>query len=148
MYKGIIFNLIVEITAMVIIIFITIPIWNGFEVNEMQEVANYYDNYYYIDYEVIDTKDGKLVTLFNNSNTIEDYNLIMVVDEKEYKNVNDLKIYVNKEEKNVNNFEIINKNNKLYIIIDSGSLIANEKIYNINTNSNNNIYNMIVVEKL
>ena len=68
-------------------------------------------------------------------------------DEKSLK-TNSLKIYVNKEEKNVNNFEIINKNNKLYIIIDSGSLIANEKIYNINTNSNNNIYNMIVVEKL
>lgn len=145
MYRGIIFNLCVEIVSMILIIFITIPIWDGFEVNDMQEIAEYYDNYYYIDYEI--TNDNT-IRLSNDSNTLEDYYLVLVIDEEKQKDVNISKIIVNGEEKNVNNLEVINKKNKNYIIIDKGSLVAAEKTYELNILNTENIYEIKVVENI
>lgn len=148
MYRGIILSLSIEIISMILIIFITIPIWDAFKVNEMQEVAKYYDNYYYIDYEVTNNENNNTVRLFNESYTTEKYYLVLVVDDELTKNVNDTKIIVNGEEKNVNNFKVINKNNKTLIIIDKGSLVAAEKIYNIDILNNKNSYEIKVVEKI
>ena len=81
MKNNIIVNLLMEISAMIIIIVISIPIWNKLDNNEMHEIANYYDNYYYIDFDIQNNEYGKMITIYNNSNTLEHYNLVMKINE-------------------------------------------------------------------
>lgn len=144
MSKNIIINLIMEIVAMVIIIVISIPIWDKLNNKEIHDIASYYDNLYYIDYNIINNDNGKMITIYNDSNTEENYNLVMKVN-KDY--LKDLIIYVNEEEKMTTDLKQITKGNLVYIVLDSGSLVANELHYNIHTN-NKIYYNIDVVDNI
>lgn len=144
MSKNIIINLVLEITAMIIIIFISIPVWNKLDNDEIHEIASYYDNYYYINYDISNNDNGKMITVYNDSNTLEHYNLIMKIN-KEY--LNNLIIYVNEEEKEVSSLKTIAKGDIMYIVLDSDFLVANKKYYNIYTN-NNVYYNIDVLDNI
>lgn len=144
MSKNIIINLVLEITAMIIIIFISIPIWNRLDNDEIHEIASYYDNYYYINYDILNNDNGKMITVYNDSNTLEHYNLIMKIN-KEY--LNNLIIYVNEEEKEVSSLKTIAKGDIIYVVLDSNFLVANKKYYNIHTN-NNVYYNIDVLDNI
>ncbi len=144
MKNNIIANLLMEISAMIIIIVISIPIWNKLDNKEMHEIANYYDNYYYIDFDIENNDYGKMITVYNNSNTLEHYNLVMKINESY---LDDLKVYINEEEKNIADLQYVNKDNLVYIILDSGTLVASSKDYNIHTNKDI-YYNIDVLDNI
>lgn len=144
MKNNIIANLLMEISAMIIIIVISIPIWNKLDNKEMHEIANYYDNYYYIDFDIENNDYGKMITVYNNSNTLEHYNLVMKINESY---LDDLKVYINEEEKNIADLQYVNKDNLVYIILDSGTLVASSKDYNIHTNKDI-YYNIDVLDSI
>lgn len=145
MNRAIIANLAVEIVSMVLIILVTIPIWNGFQINEMRELAEFYDDLYYISYKVVDNENGKTIMLDNATYTSESYNLVMIIDSKE--EVDDLTIEVNDVNKKISEYKIINKDDKKYIILDNSSLKAESKSYNI-ANSKQFVYELDVVENI
>lgn len=144
MKNNIIVNLLMEISSMIIIIVISIPIWNKLDNKEMHEIANYYDNYYYIDFDIENNDYGKMITVYNNSNTLEHYNLVMKINESY---LDDLKVYINEEEKNIADLQYVNKDNLVYIILDSGTLVASSKDYNIHTNKDI-YYNIDVLDNI
>lgn len=144
MKNNIIVNLLMEISAMIIIIVISIPIWNKLDNNEMHEIANYYDNYYYIDFDIKNNEYGKMITIYNNSNTLEHYNLVMKINENY---LDDLKVYINEEENNIADLQSVKKDNLIYVILDSGTLVASSKDYNIHTNKDI-YYNIDVLDTI
>ena len=144
MKNNIIVNLLMEISAMIIIIVISIPIWIKLDNNEMHEIANYYDNYYYIDFDIQNNDYGKMITVYNNSNTLEHYNLVMKINENY---LDDLKVYINEEENNIADLQSVKKDNLIYVILDSGTLVASSKDYNIHTNKDI-YYNIDVLDTI
>lgn len=145
MNRAIIANLAIEIVSMVLIILVTIPIWHGFQINEMRELAEFYDDLYYISYNIEDNDTNKIITLDNMTYTKENYNLVMVLDENNLEE--DLIIDVNGISKSINDFEMVNKDNKDYIILDKSDLTAETKVYDIKSNKNID-YKLDVVENI
>ncbi len=136
MDRGLKINLIIEIISMILVCFLSYETWNLFDTSEMASIASYYDDYYYIEDEI--EKDGSVsyVSLLNNSNTKEDYYL--VID-----NTDILEVYINDVLYNVDDLNI--KDN--YIILDHSSLVNGNITYKINIVGNDN-YQVKVLEEL
>ena len=136
MDRGLKINLIIEIISMILVCFLSYETWNLFDTSEMASIASYYDDYYYIEDEI--EKDGSVsyVSLLNNSNTKEDYYL--VID-----NTDILEVYINDILYNVDDLNI--KDN--YIILDHSSLVNGNITYKINIVGNDN-YQVKVLEEL
>lgn len=136
MDRGLKINLIIEIISMILVCFLSYETWNLFDTSEMASIASYYDDYYYIEDEI--EKDGSVsyVSLLNNSNTKEDYYL--VID-----NMNIKEVYINDVLYNVDDLNI--KDN--YIILDHSSLVNGNITYKINIVGNDN-YQVKVLEEL
>ena len=136
MDRGLKINLIIEIISMILICIVSYKTWDIFDTSEMESIANYYDSYYYIDYNIKKDGNTSYVSLNNNSNTLEDY--YIVVD-----NLDIEEIYINDILYNIGD---LNKKDN-YIILDHNKLVAGDKTYKISINGIDN-YQIKVLEEL
>lgn len=136
---------ILEIALVISGVFLSIPLWQSFNLDEYETVAMQYDNMSYTDFEISDLSDYTLyqtsddlaikhlktinINMNNNSNTKENYNLWMIVDKDSTLDYNYLKINYNNEISYLNEHKTIEDEKYFYILLDEGSIIAN----NINT---------------
>ena len=61
--------------------------------------------------------------------------------------LDDLKVYINEEENNIADLQSVKKDNLIYVILDSGTLVASSKDYNIHTNKDI-YYNIDVLDTI
>lgn len=136
MNRGIKINLVIEIISMILICIISYKAWDLFDTSSMESIAKYYDNYYYIEYSINKEGNDYIVSINNNSNTIEDYYL--VIDNIDINNIYLNDSLIKKEDLNISND---------LIVLDHNKLVADSKIYRLNSVGIED-YNIKVIEKL
>lgn len=134
--------LIREILFTIFAVLLSIPFWLNFDIASAAEIAKSYDNYYYISYELLNSVDYDLkpvsdsyaihnvetqdIVVYNNSNTIQDYSLVLKVNKNDYSNV---KINVNYDITYLDNYNRLEDTDNYYYILDSDKLVAGSKKY-------------------
>jgi len=136
---------ILEIAIVISFVFLSIPLWQSFNLKEYETVAMYYDNISYTNLEVSDYSDYVLyqttddlalehikpidIALKNDTNTIENYSLWIVISKESTLNYKHIKINYNNETKYLVDYELVEDSNYYYIKLSEGSITAE----NINT---------------
>lgn len=131
---------IVEIIVVIALVFITIPIWNSFNLEEYASVAMYYENAEYNYLEVSDYSDYKLYQIndldalenikpinLRLSNTyVKDASAVwMVVSKKSTLDYHALKINIDNQTKKLDDLEMVEDENDYYFLLFEGDVSAN-----------------------
>lgn len=132
---------IIEIVVIVALVFISVPVWQSFDLSEYASVAMYYDNMGANYLEVSDYSDYKLyqindlealdnikpinLRVSNNTNTVEDYAVWMVVSKSSTLDYKTLKINIDNETKNITELEMLEDESNYYFLLFEGNLSAN-----------------------
>lgn len=133
-------NTILEIALVISGVFLSIPLWQSFNLGEYETVAYYYDNISYTNLEISDLSDYVLfqttddlainnikpidISLSNDTNTIENYSLWMIIDKNSTLNYNNLKICYNNEVSYLNEKKTVEDDKYYYILLDEGNITA------------------------
>ena len=136
LYKDILFT--------ILFVLISIPIWLNFDISAL-EAAKMYDNYNYIEYEFLNEPSYSLnpvnddyamrnletqdLIVYNNSNTKNDYSLVLKVDKSSTAKTDKLKINVNYQISYLKDYYSYEDNNSIYYVLDSNNIVANSQKY-------------------
>lgn len=146
MEKGYLISIyIVRILCVIMAVILSVPIWRSFNASENSKIAAYYDDYYYISYDVVADQDLTKVVLNNYSNTLEDYELVLKINKE---NFNDLSnIEINKQLNDVGSYKFYVEGEYVYLILDTSSLVASSCEYDIKVIARNEVnYNFDVID--
>ena len=135
--------LIWDIIKTIGIVIITIPIWFLMSTNESLAVADYYDDYSYLETEMLNnptyevremsdleglkTVETQDIIVSNYSNTLDSYYLLLSTND----DVEDIRININNIVYNLNDYESITKDGNTYYILDRKDIVAGSLKYNI-----------------
>lgn len=136
-------------------ILISIPVWLNFNLSASAMEAEYYDNYNYVQYEVLNKADSKLIAyhdndalrncetsdiiIYNDSNTIDNYSLLLKINKNCGINLENIKINVNFEVDYLNNYYAYTDAENYYYVIDSGDMVASSQKYIISLWKTNDV---------
>lgn len=135
----------IEITIMLIIIIISFPLWKKLEQNEIMTTAALYDNarYTYIDVEnysngpMFPIKDDEALNelkptslkLINETNTTEDFTIIMKVSKTSTLDYRCLNIAIDRQKKNLKNLYLFDDADSFYFSLKSDTIKGETKEY-------------------
>ena len=135
--------LIWDIIKTVGVVVATIPIWFFMNINKSAAIADYYDNYCYIEAEELNHPVYKLekmsdleglmyvetqdILVSNYSRTLDSYYLLLSSNDDS----DNVRININNIVNNLNDFEKINKDGNTYYILEHTDLVAGSHKYNI-----------------
>ena len=134
-----IFHYILEIIGVIVLVVFSYPIWTMFNQRKTADIAESYANmnYLYLDVDkyVLSNDFYDEITIYNDTNTIRGYNLVLKINKDKVDK--DFALIING--KNYDSKSILYKTDKdnIYYEIDSGSLVASNVKYNISYISNN-----------
>ena len=133
---------ILEIALVIAFVIISIPIWQSFDLSDVESVAYYYDNIEFTTLEVSDYSDYILyqasdeiaiqnikpinIKLNNDTNTKEEYNLYIVVDKTSTLDTDLIKINYNGETKLLSELKQLEDESYAYFLLESGTLVSRE----------------------
>ena len=147
-----------DIICTMLWVLISIPLWLNFNVSASE--AKYYDNYKFVKYEFLNSASKTIniyedtealrkcetqdILVYNDSNTLDDYSLILKINKAENLDLNNIKINVNYDVKYLNSYFNYVDNNYYYYVIDKSEIVAASQKYIIsmwgtNDYSNNQI---------
>ena len=144
--NGLIRSLYKDILFTIICVLVSIPLWLAFDLTDASATAEYYDNYNYIGYiflnndvdiclkpvsdeyalKNIETQD---IMVYNNSNTKDDYKLLLKISKDTTMSLNNLKININNTVKYLKDYDNYEDINNYYYILDNRELIADSQKY-------------------
>lgn len=141
-----IFHYICEILIVIILVVVSIPLWETFDKANIAHIANSYSNMNYIYLNVkrfiSDTDSLDEIKVINDTNTLRNYKLVMKVD----KTIKLDTVFF--EEKNIdlskNKYKEDEKYN--YYLLTENTLVAGFKIYNLEFNELNNGITYEIIE--
>ncbi len=138
---------IIEIVVVIAMVLISIPVWKSFDLEKYASVAMYYENmsYNYLDvsdysdyilYQVNDEdaiKHIKPITLnlSNNSNTLEEYAVWMVVSKNSTLDIRSIKLNLDGLTKKLSDLEMYEDEETYYYLLFDGNLLSNNIIKDI-----------------
>ena len=156
-----------DIFLTILFVILSIPLWLNFGLSVSAQEAALYDNYDFVQYEFLNNASTIIysyedadalrkcetqdILVYNDSNTVDTYSLILKIEKNTDVNLNDLRINVNYDVDYLNNYHVYEDAKSYYYVIDSGSIVAAAQKYVIsmwNTNyqaSNNLHYEFIVL---
>lgn len=124
-------------------VLISIPLWLNFNVSASE--AKFFDNYKFVKYEFLNSASKTIniyedtealrkcetqdILVYNDSNTLDDYSLILKINKSENLDLNNIKINVNYDVKYLNNYFNYVDNNYYYYVIDKSEIIASSQKY-------------------
>ena len=134
-----------DILYTILIILISIPIWLNFDINAYAKEANYYDNMDYVGFQILNKASNSLehyndetalmmcetsdILVYNDSNTLDNYSLVLKVSKENDVNLNKIKININYEIDYLNNYYLYEDETSYYYIIDTQDMVANSQKY-------------------
>ena len=137
---------IVEIVVVLLMVIISIPVWNSFE--DKISTANIMElDKYNLEFDIRKNTSSDLITINNNYYINKQYKLMIVVDNKV--DENNSKIKINNTIYKLSDFKSEkDRNNKIYILIND-FILANTVDYEISPslNGKNSNYSYIFEEK-
>jgi len=145
-----------DIFMTVFLVLVSIPIWLNFSVSALAAEANYYDNYNYVKYEFLNEASKTLLTytdsealrkcetqdilIYNYSNTLDNYSLLLKIRKNSSVNLDQIKINVNYQIDYLNNYHVYEDAENYYFVIDSNDIVASSQKYIISMwNIDNNL---------
>ena len=136
-------GLIWDIIKTIGLVIITIPVWLGFNINKYASSAAYYDNYNYIETEMLNNPSYKLenmsdteglafvetkdIIVSNYSNTLDSYYLLLESND----NSDNVRININNIVNDLNEYESTIIDGNTYFILDRNDLVSSSQKYNI-----------------
>lgn len=134
-----------DIIITVLFVIISIPVWLNFELTSVAGIAQAYDNYKFVRYELLNDA-SKIISsyedaealmecetqdliVYNESNTLENYSLVLKVSKNTMMNLNDIRINVNYNVDYLNNYEVYDDEVSYYYILDKESIVADAHKY-------------------
>ena len=120
---------VLEIVFTIVLVIVSIPVWNMFNNDDSANIAKSYAtmDYLYLDVnKYVGTKESKdIVSVVNNTNTERGYNLVLKLKKD---NVDDNTIVtVNNEQYSLNDLDKETDKNYTYYSIKTGTLVANKE---------------------
>lgn len=131
---------ILEIALVISFVFLSIPLWQKFNLEEYETVAVYYDNINYTHLEVSDINDYVLyqtsdeialenvkpinINLINDTNTLENYSVWLVIDKQSTLDYQEIKINYNNETSFLSNHKTLEDREYKYILLSEGKIKA------------------------
>lgn len=138
-------SLYLDILGTIIFVIASIPIWLNFNQDELYKVAKSYENYKYVNYELVNgatyalapmsdedayfTSQIANVIVYNTSNTAEDYTLYLIFEDSI--KTDSLKISVNENISYLKDYQYEVKDGKRYYTIVKDNIVANKENYQI-----------------
>ena len=135
--------LIWDIIKTIGLVIATIPIWFLMNINKSSAIADYYDDYYYIETEELNHPQYKVekmsdqeglmfvetqdIVVSNYSNTLDSYYLLLSSNDDS----SNIRININNVVYDLNDYEQISKDGNIYYILDRSDLVAGSFKYNI-----------------
>ena len=132
-----------DIVKTIGLVILTIPVWLLMNADGYAEIAAYYDNYNYIETEMLNHPSYKVekmsdlqglrtvetqdILVSNYSNTLDSYYLLLSSND----NSDNIRININNRVYNLKDYEQVNKDGKTYYVLDRNDLVANSQKYNI-----------------
>ena len=136
LYKDIIIN--------ILFILVSIPLWLSFDISAL-ETAKMYDNYNYVEYEFLNAPTYSLnpvsdeyairnietqdLIVYNNSNTNENYALVLKINKNSTANIDKLKINVNYQISYLKDYSSYEDDKNTYYVIAQDNIVANSQKY-------------------
>lgn len=131
---------ILEIAIVISLVFLSIPLWQSFNLSEYETVAMYYDNISYTDLEVSDYSDYVLyqttdelaiehikpinIKLMNDTNTMENYSLWLVVAKDSTLDYKNIKTNFNNKTLLLNEYVMVEDSEYYYFLLEEGTITA------------------------
>ena len=157
-----------DIIITILFVILSIPLWLNFGLSASASTAEYYANYNFVKYEFLNEPVSKLlaytdedalrkcetqdIIIYNESNTIDNYSLILKIKKNENNNLKDIRINVNYEVDYLNKYHYYEDVESYYYVIDSNEIVASSQKYIISMwdsnieNSNNSLeYEFVVL---
>ena len=135
--KAIIWDIIKTIGLVVF----TIPLWLMMNINKSSAIADYYDNYNYIETEMLNnptyevkkmsdleglkTVETQDILVSNYSNTLDSYYLLLSSND----NGDNIRININNIVYDLKDYEKVTKNGNTYYILDRKDIVASSQKY-------------------
>ncbi len=135
--------LIWDIIKTIGIVLVTIPVWFLMNIDQSAAIVDYYDNYYYIQSEMLNHPNYKIermsdqeglmfvetqdILVSNYSNTMDTYYLLLSSKDEN----KDIRININNKVHNLDEYETVNKDGTTYYILDHEDLVGGSHKYNI-----------------
>jgi len=151
---------ILEIALVISFVFLSIPLWQSFNLNKYASVAYYYDNINYTNLEVSDFSDYILyqttdelavehikpisINLINDTNTTENYSLWIVINKSSTLDYNYLKINYNGKVSHLNEYKTVENAEYYYILLSEDTITAENINFELQIWIDNTIENDII----
>ena len=133
-----------DIIITILLVIISIPIWLSFDLTELEE-AKKYDNYNYINYELLNNPHYTLVSVsddyglrnietqdivvYNYTNANATYTLVLRINKNSTINIDNIRLNVNHDVQSLNNYRFYEDNDYYYYIIDSDRIQGSSQKY-------------------
>ena len=147
LYRDIIFT--------IILVVLSIPVWLNFGLSAEAMVAESFANYNYVKYEFLNrasttldlyTDDDALrncetqdILVYNDSNTIDEYSLVLKVNKNSTADLEQIRINVNYDVDYLKNYHFYEDVESYYYVIDSASIVASSQKYIISMWNSQNV---------
>lgn len=142
-----------DIILTVLYVVLSIPLWMNFGLSASAMTAEGYANYNYVKYEFLNKATTQLlaysdedalrecetqdIIVYNDSNTVDDYSLVLKINKANSSYLKDIKINVNYNVDYLNNYHYYEDAESYYYVIDSDNIVASSQKYVISMwNSN------------
>lgn len=146
-----------DIFLTIFLVILSIPLWLNFGVSASASTAQSFDNYNYIKYEFLN-KASKVINyyqdddalrnletqdilVYNDSNTVDTYSLILKIGKDTKTDLENIKINVNYNIDYLNNYHVYEDAESYYYVIDANSIVATAHKYVISMWSDTQIEN-------
>ena len=120
---------VLEIVFTIVMVIVSIPVWNMFNNNDSANIAKSYAtmDYLYLDVnKYVGTKESKdIVSVVNNTNTVRGYNLVLKVKKDSVDN--NTIVMINNKEHSLNNLEQTKDKEYLYYNLISGTVVSGKE---------------------
>ncbi|MBE6148381.1 MAG: hypothetical protein E7167_02670 [Firmicutes bacterium] len=134
-----------DIVITVLLVILSVPIWLNFGLSASAMTAKNFANYNYIKYEFLNKVSTELgvysdeealrkcetqdILVYNDSNTLDNYSLILKVKKNNQTDLTNIKINVNYNVDYLNNYHFYEDAESYYYVIDSDSIVASSQKY-------------------
>ena len=130
----------------IILVILSIPLWLNFGVDASAQEAQYYDDYNYIQYEFLNKPNTTAISayddtlaliecetqdilIYNDSNTVDKYSLVLKINKDTKLDLNKIKINVNYNVDFLSNYHVYDDALSYYYVIDSDLIAASSQKY-------------------
>jgi len=134
-----------DILITLLIVLVSIPVWLNLDMSAYAMEADAYNNYNYVKYEFLNKVSSSLMTyedsdalrecettdilVYNDSNTLDSYSLVLKINKDNDVNLDAIRINVNYDIMNLNEYEFFEDAKCYYYVIDSDDIAASSQKY-------------------